>query len=132
MKIIICNSKNWFNLDSNESIPLEVKTISKKDELTQELIDNFKPNFIFFVHWSWRVERKIYSQNECIVFHTAPLPYGRGGSPIQNLILNGFKESPVCALRMTDELDAGPIYLKQIISLRNPQRYIYSLKYCYK
>ena len=44
------------------------------------------------------------------------MPYGRG-SPIQNLILNNFDETPVCALKMTEELDAGPIYTKKTISL---------------
>jgi methionyl-tRNA formyltransferase len=45
------------------------------------------------------------------------LPYGRGGSPIQNLILEGFSEAPVNALSMTSELDAGDIYLSKKVSL---------------
>ena len=49
-----------------------------------------------------------------IVFHTAPLPYGRGGSPIQNLIVRGhISPAPVCALKMVSGLDEGPIYDKQ-------------------
>ena len=62
------------------------------------------------------MEEEIHSNFNCIVFHTAPLPYGRG-SPIQNLILNEIKEAPVCALKMTSELDSGPIYTKRTISL---------------
>ena len=45
------------------------------------------------------------------------MPYGRGGTPIQNLILKNFKKSPVCAIKMTNEYDAGPIYQKRIVSL---------------
>ena len=45
------------------------------------------------------------------------MPYGRGGSPIQNLILNGYEFTPVCALKMISELDAGPIYGQINISL---------------
>ena len=41
------------------------------------------------------------------------LPYGRGGSPLQNLIINGHKETMMSALRCVQELDAGPIYLKK-------------------
>ena len=52
-----------------------------------------------------------------MVFHTAPLPYGRGGSPIQNLIKRGHTSSPVCALSMSDEIDSGPIYDQLDISL---------------
>ena len=75
------------------------------------------PSHIFFAHWSWIVPEEIYKNFNCIVFHTAPLPYGRGGSPIQNLILKGFESSPVCAIQMTNELDAGPIYCSETVSL---------------
>ena len=50
-------------------------------------------------------------------FNTAPLPFGRGGSPIQNMIFKKIKESPVCAVHMTNKIDSGPIYLKKMISL---------------
>ena len=53
----------------------------------------------------------------CICFHTAPLPFGRGGSPIQNQIKLGFKRTKVCALKMEKILDAGPIYLTEKILL---------------
>ena len=52
-----------------------------------------------------------------MVFHTAPLPFGRGGSPIQNLIARKIDAAPVCALRMTDVLDGGPIYDSIQVSL---------------
>jgi methionyl-tRNA formyltransferase len=45
------------------------------------------------------------------------LPFGRGGSPLQNLIIRGYRETALTAFRMTDEVDAGPIYLKQPLSL---------------
>merc|ERR1711991_645321 len=47
------------------------------------------------------------------------------GSPIQNLIINGFKNAPVCAIRMIEELDAGPIYSKIKISLKGSLRQIF-------
>ena len=117
MRLIVCDSKGWFNLNSDIKKEHQIKFISKKRDLNLELIKNFNPSYIFFIHWSWIVDPKIYSTFESILFHTAPLPYGRGGSPIQNLILKGFKSSPVCALKMTKELDSGPIYSKIEISL---------------
>ena len=88
-----------------------------KEDLTIETVDHFKPDYIFFPHWNWIVEKEIHEKYECVVFHTAPLPYGRGGSPIQNLIMEGIKASPVCAIKMTSKLDAGPIYASSNISL---------------
>ena len=84
------------------------------------------PDYVFFTHWNWIVQKEMHEQFNCIVFHTAPLPYGRGGSPIQNLILEGFKETPVCAVKMTDELDAGPIYASSNVSLAGPLTSIFS------
>ena len=118
MKILICNSKNWFRLDKTNLSHIDFEQISKKEELNLKFLDSIMPKYIFFVHWNWFVSEEVFNKYECILFHTSPLPYGRGGSPIQNLILNGFTKSPVCALRMNQELDVGPIYLKKNVSLK--------------
>ena len=116
---VIACSKNWFNnhQKSSDFNKLKIYEISKKEELNLEYLEKIKPRYIFFPHWSWRVESEIFEKYECIVFHTAPLPFGRGGSPIQNLIIRGVRQAPVCALRMTSELDAGPIYDSMEVSL---------------
>ncbi len=41
------------------------------------------------------------------------LPYGRGGSPLQNLILNKIYTTKISAIKVTKELDEGDIYLKE-------------------
>ena len=51
----------------------------------------FYPKYIFFPHWSKKVDTKIVNNYECVCFHETDLPYGRGGSPIQNLILRNQK-----------------------------------------
>lgn len=45
------------------------------------------------------------------------LPFGRGGSPLQNLIMQGFESTSISAIQCTKELDGGPIYLKEPLSL---------------
>lgn len=72
---------------------------------------------IFFPHWSWKVPESLLQHCNCVCFHSAPVPYGRGGSPIQNMVLNGHEQTEVVALQMTFELDAGPVYLRQPVSL---------------
>ena len=113
MKIVIACSKKWFEVDKQIIEQNDVLILSEKEDLTLSVLSDFKPDFIFFPHWNWIVSAEIHKNYECVVFHTAPLPYGRGGSPIQNLILENFSSSPVCALKMTSELDAGPIYAKK-------------------
>ena len=45
------------------------------------------------------------------------LPYGRGGSPLQNLILRGKKFTKISAFKMSDKIDGGPVYLKRKLKL---------------
>jgi methionyl-tRNA formyltransferase len=116
---LIASSKDWFKAHpkSIQFSQLNVFEITQKEELNLEYLETINPRYIFFPHWNWKVSADIYERFECVVFHTAPLPYGRGGSPIQHLILNGLKKSPVCAIKMTDILDGGPIYDSLEVSL---------------
>jgi methionyl-tRNA formyltransferase len=117
MRIVICSSKSWFKLNPSIGDTHVVKYFQGKDELSIKALVEFKPDYVFFTHWNWIVKDDIHQNFNCVVFHTAPLPYGRGGSPIQNLILEGFDKAPVCAIKMTRELDSGPIYASSAISL---------------
>ena len=119
-KILFVSSKKWFFLNKDVKKLIKKKNIYKitdKKKLNLKNISKINPTKIFFPHWSYRVPNKILKKFECICFHTAPLPYGRGGSPIQNLIIRKFKKAPVCAIKMTNKIDSGPIYLKKNISL---------------
>jgi len=53
------------------------------------------------------------------------VPFGRGGSPLQNLIVRGHRETVLTALRMGREFDAGPVYLKRALSLEGRAEEIY-------
>jgi methionyl-tRNA formyltransferase len=125
---VIASSKNWFkeHPKSKEYENLNLIEIGTKEELNLGFLEEINPRYIFFPHWNWKVNSEIYKRFECIAFHTAPLPYGRGGSPIQNLILKGFKHSPVCALKMTEVVDGGPIYDSTEVSLEGTITDIFS------
>ncbi len=109
---IVAYSKDWYKESpkSKEYDDLNIIEITTKADLNYELLEKINPRYIFFPHWNWKVDSEIFERYECVVFHTAPLPFGRGGSPIQNLILRDVEKTPVCALRMTEILDGGPIY----------------------
>ena len=59
------------------------------------------------------------------MFHVTDLPYGRGGSPLQNLIIRGHKNSKLTAFKCTAEMDAGPVYCKRKISLNGTAQSIF-------
>ena len=53
------------------------------------------------------------------------LPFGRGGSPLQNLIARGIYETKISALRCEMGIDSGPIYLKEPLSLQGSAEEIF-------
>mgnify|MGYP001168266131 CR=1 FL=1 len=126
--IVIACSKKWFLKDKKTINLLKNKNIfliEKKNKLNINYLKKINPSIIFFPHWHFKVSNEIIKKYECICFHTSPLPYGRGGSPIQNLILRNFSKTPVCAIKMTDDIDSGPIYLKKKISLEGNLKEIF-------
>jgi methionyl-tRNA formyltransferase len=99
--------------------------ITDKNDLGYEKIKQIDPDYIFSPHWSWKIPKEIYENFECIVFHMTDLPFGRGGSPLQNLIVRGHEKTKISAIRVTDILDAGPVYLKKELSLKGTAETIY-------
>ena len=91
--------------------------ISQKEDFTVERIGSISPVKIFIPHWSYIIPSAIFERYECIVFHMTDLPYGRGGSLLQNLIVRGLTATKLSALRVEVGLDTGPVYLKMDLSL---------------
>lgn len=121
MRIIIATVKSW-NIDNAKLFRKkysnhEIFIISDKSKLTLNRIRKINPHFIFFPHWSWIIPKDIFQKYSCVVFHMTDLPYGRGGSPLQNLIVNGKKKTKISAIKVTGIIDAGPIYLKRNLHL---------------
>ena len=91
--------------------------IQSEDELALLAGDSRDFRYMFFLHWSQKVTKEMLEACECICFHMTDVPYGRGGSPLQNLVARGHRETMLTALRMTEAFDAGPVYMKQPLSL---------------
>ena len=99
--------------------------IGSREELTVQKIREIDPRLLFFLHWSWKVPDEIVNGFECVCFHMTDVPYGRGGSPLQNLIVRGHQDTKITALRMTGEVDAGPVYLKEPLRLEGRAEDVY-------
>lgn len=94
-------------------------------DLTYDRVSSLSPRYIFFLHWSWKVPAKIVDNYECVCFHMTDVPYGRGGSPLQNLIVRGHRRTKLTALRMCHDFDSGPVYLKEDLCLQGSAEEIY-------
>lgn len=120
--IVVASTKEWnisnyFELKKLFRTQYNFHLISNKDELTQECISDINPLYIFFPHWSYLIPQTMYEHYNCIVFHMTDLPFGRGGSPLQNLIIRGIYETKISAIEVTKELDSGAIYLKEDVNI---------------
>jgi len=127
--VIIATTHSWnINQAKNlcKALPdFNISIISDKNELTFEKIKEINPKYIFFPHWSWIIPSDIYENFSCVVFHMTDLPFGRGGSPLQNLISRGITETKITAISVKEEVDSGDIYLKEPLSLLGGAEEIY-------
>jgi methionyl-tRNA formyltransferase len=121
-KVLFCSYRDW----SNE-ICKKIKNIFLYDDInfktcdTQDkflnLIKKEKFDIIFFLGWSDIIEKEIVENNLCVCLHPSLLPYYRGGSPLQNQLINNEKESGITFFMMNESLDKGPILYQEKYNL---------------
>ena len=119
-KYIIVSEKKWHDKTFNQvqkCVPAEWIRINNANDLYLQKIDEINPKAIFFLHWSYIISPSIYEKYDCILFHMTDLPYGRGGSPLQNLIIRGHETTKLSAIKVQKGIDTGDIYLKKDLSL---------------
>lgn len=118
---VIATTKSW-NIENYRKLKELYKEhnfclVTEVKQLNFEYLSEFNPKFIFFPHWSWIIPEEIYHEFSCIVFHMTDLPFGRGGSPLQNLLLRGIYETKISAIRVDKGLDTGPVYWKEPLDI---------------
>lgn len=128
-KYILLSEKYWhIDLFSNLQKKFnkdEWVHISAKTEFILENLKEIKPDKIFIPHWSYIIPTTIFSSYECIVFHMTDLPFGRGGSPLQNLIIRGYETTKISAIKVSSGIDTGDVYLKKSLSLKGSAKEIF-------
>ena len=127
MTIVLACSRLWradMAGSLSQRLGRSVLLVTSPDHLAAALVRS-PDGPTFFPHWSHRIPPAIFERHECVVFHMTDVPFGRGGSPLQNLIARGIYETKISALRCTADLDAGPVYLKRSLSLEGAAEEIY-------
>ena len=95
-----------------QSRGLTVHTSIKEFDLINE-----KPDMIVVISYGVILRDNVLNAAPCINIHPSSLPKYRGPSPIKTAILNGDETMDVCLMQMTDELDAGDVYMRKNISI---------------
>ncbi len=78
---------------------------------------NKRNTIIILVGWSDLLKNKIVDEFQCFGVHPSDLPSFRGGSPLQNQILNNIKKSKISLFKLNHKIDSGDVYLKTNLSL---------------
>lgn len=120
MRYVLLSEKSWHTPlfeQLRDNTEAEWFLIDRKENFTLEQLFDIKPDKIFVPHWSYVIPAKIFNQFECIVFHMTDLPFGRGGSPLQNLIKKGYTETMMTAIRVEQGIDTGKVYMKRKLML---------------
>lgn len=128
MLIVVVSNKEWHRQYIGElsaRTGSEVVYIDNKSEVNYQRFAELQPDWVFFPHWSYIIPADVYENFRCVIFHMTDLPFGRGGSPLQNLIARGIYETKLSALCCCGELDAGNVYLKKNLSLWGNAEEIY-------
>lgn len=120
--IVICTRKSWNIANAKKFREMyagryRVEILTEKDQLTAERLAELQPEYVFIPHWSYIIPESVYGAYTCVVFHMTDLPFGRGGSPLQNLIVRGYSHTKISALHVGEGLDTGDIYLKEDLEL---------------
>ena len=127
--ILFCGYRDWsrklFQDVKDTIIEYFCVYVDDKESL-DEMIHKYNPKYIFFIGWSWIVQKNIIENYQCICLHPSPLPKYRGGSPIQHQIINGEDESAVTLFLMDDGLDTGDIIYQKKFSLKGNLNDIYN------
>jgi len=121
MKIVCVGYRKWA-LEIYERLKIFYGSshniiIVDKSKYSESFLIEENPDMVLFYGWSWKISTSIIEKYRCLMLHPSPLPKYRGGSPIQNQIINGETKSAVTIIEMTDELDAGDILAQERISL---------------
>ena len=126
--IVILSNRPW-NAEMDKKLAEELNCniiiIKTKEELEQVSLQQINPEWIFVPHWSNIIPEKIWANWRTVVFHMTELPYGRGGSPLQNLIMQGKKSTVISAIKCTKGIDEGPIYMQKDLDLYGTAEEIY-------
>ncbi len=121
-KVILVSNKIYGKQIYNKlkllKLPFKFYFISHKEKFNYKNIKKINPKFIFVPFWSSLIAKEIYLNFKCINFHITDLPYGRGGTPLQNLILKKFEKTKITAFECNNIVDGGDVYLKKSLSLK--------------
>lgn len=120
---------NAHHIRSRQNRPLEIIEAAQKlnlphvaptklDEI-EEIIRSIKPDIGVLIAYGRLIPPSIIKlfPHGIINLHPSLLPQYRGSTPIESAILDGRDQTGVSIMRLTPEMDAGPIYGQSVLKI---------------
>jgi len=86
-----------------------------------KFLKDLKPDLFIVISYGQILSQEVLAIPKifCINIHASLLPKCRGAAPINWAIVNGEKDTGITIIKMTEEMDAGPIILQKIININD-------------
>jgi methionyl-tRNA formyltransferase len=114
-------AKHDFYLDDARkafaALGIEIEVGNRLEVIRDAVLSQSGSCTVFVPHYSNIIDLKAFPGTRFIGFHTGNLPKDRGGSPIQNKIVNKEYQTYVSAIALEDKIDSGAIYTHRKIDL---------------
>ena len=107
-------------LQETYRLPFEIVTPETfKDPEAVKKFQNFKPDLVVVGAFGLILTPDILETPKmgCLNLHASLLPYGRGASPIQRVILDGQKQTGLTIMKMDEGCDTGLILKQKAIDI---------------
>lgn len=98
----------------------------EKIEISEEEILKLRPDILAVVAYGQFIPQNLIERatHRAVNVHPSLLPKYRGAAPMQWAILNGDKETGVTTMTITQEMDAGDIYLQTKTKIGEMENYV--------
>ena len=100
--------------------------LARNEKQLSDLMQINTIDFVVLAGWSWILEDEKVNSKIVLGLHPSDLPDYAGGSPIQNQVLDGIKETKMSLFKLSAGIDTGDILLKESMSLQGGIEDIFS------
>ena len=121
---LFCGYRDWALHAYNELKKHDFELCDSQETLLKT--DLKKYEFILLAGWSWLIPDELLKKTKFFGIHPSDLPNYRGGSPLQNQIIDGITSTKCSLFEIAPGIDKGGIVKKTPISLEGNMKNIFN------
>jgi methionyl-tRNA formyltransferase len=121
---LYCGYRDWALKAYDELKKYNFDLCTSQEQL--EKLDLRKYEFVLLAGWSWIIPDELLKKAKIYGVHPSDLPDYRGGSPLQNQIIDGITRTKCSLFEIAPGIDKGGILAKVPISLEGSMSDIFN------